>query len=207
MRRESGGALLRRTQETGQDGLQTRGPTPPPLQRWGHVSSKNSSRASSRQATPTHQGHRAGLCRLRGPERGQPGSESSWTLALRLPGQQGQRASAASSRELGTPSCDHPLSCPRWDRGMAPVPHSVGTKYPPAPGTLGQPHTAPMWAGPVTMCLRSQKERVRRRPVFTGHPGRTSWTRRIGSSVFPAAGFLLCRAHALTPSGAGEVWL
>lgn len=47
VRRESGGALLRRTQETGQDGLQTRGPTPPPLQRWGHISSKNGSRASS----------------------------------------------------------------------------------------------------------------------------------------------------------------
>ena len=77
-------------------------------------------------------------CTLRGPEKGQPGSESFGTLALRLPGQQGQRASAASSRELGTPICDHPLSCPRWDRGMAPVPHSVGTKYPPAPGTLGQ---------------------------------------------------------------------
>lgn len=62
--RGCGEALLRRDPETGQDSLQTRGPTLPPLQTRGHVSSKN----DSSQATSTQQGHRAGLCTLRGPE-------------------------------------------------------------------------------------------------------------------------------------------
>ena len=126
-----GEALLRRDPETGQDSLQARGPTLPPLQTWGHVSSKKDSRASPSQATSTQQGHRAGLCTLRGHSkgtepacarsealRGQPGSESSWMLAPRPPGQQRQRASAASSRELGAPVCDRPLSCPRWDHAQ-----------------------------------------------------------------------------------------
>ena len=66
--RGCGEALLRRDPETGQDSLQARGPTLPPLQTWGHVSRKKDSRASPTQATSTQQGHRAGLCTLRGPE-------------------------------------------------------------------------------------------------------------------------------------------
>lgn len=183
------GALLGRTRETGQDGLQTRGPTPPPLQTWGHVSSKNSSRASSRQATPTHQGHRAGLCTLRGLEKGQPGSESSGMLALRLPGQQGQRASAGNSG-LQSVTIRSPVLAGTVAWLQYPIQLALSTRRP--QGLRGRPQTAPMWAGPVTVCLRSQKEQMRRRPVFTGCPGRTSGTRRLKSSVFPAAGFLLC---------------